>query len=157
MVSPSVDLDHVDSKQELVVRAGNVRPDNPKTDVAQILMDNYEAVDEFYPGIYGLSVLFQIGANIESLAEHNPVPHGKLSYGTIEILRTTLNNTGYGVVYHTESGFAGSPFVGSDGQGCKYLSPSPASRDRRSPNPGPHSRSESASEAEQIGGVPWYK
>jgi hypothetical protein len=93
-----VDLDSVDTQQELVVRAGTVRPPDLSVDVVQILIGNYGAIDENYPGIFGFSVLYHQGMQLDDLALRNPVPHKKLSYGTVILLQQESRKVGYEMV-----------------------------------------------------------
>ena len=90
-----IDLNAVSPLTEIIVRAGDLRQNN----ATQVLMKGYTQYRNA-PGVYGLSVVFHQGYNLDQLAQVARFPNGSIAYSVIVSVRAALAalNMGYDMV-----------------------------------------------------------
>lgn len=94
MFIPRVDLSPISMRSEVVLRGGNVKAPG----VRRQLRDAYARLDDMYPDIRGLSVVFRPGATLDELARAASFPHSKLSHARVTELNTALSTAGFAVI-----------------------------------------------------------
>lgn len=95
MATPQVDLDSSNQHSEIIVRGGNVAERNALT----ILRNAYQP-DGDYPDVVGISVLFRVGADLDTLARANPLPNPRLSHGSVSRIIAELAADGYALILY---------------------------------------------------------
>lgn len=95
MTTPRVDLQAINQQSEIIVRGGNTRDKN----ALGILRKAYQ-LDDDYPDVVGISVLFRVGADVDTLARANPLFNPQLSHGTVARILAELDAAGFALILY---------------------------------------------------------
>lgn len=93
--TPQVDLTVISPLAEIVIRAGDLTVPTAK----QQLITGYGPFIG-RPGVFGLSVIFHLGYNFDTLARAAQFPNGKIGYSVIAHIQDELTDVqnGYAIV-----------------------------------------------------------